>query len=65
MAVPSDRGPTLQVKHGLIWGGAALVALGGLLCMAGGLAVTVAVIGATRSWVRQLEEPSRQLHAAG
>lgn len=65
MPVTSNPRPTVRVKYALMWGGAGLVAVGGLLCMAGGLAVTVGVLGATRSWVAQLEEPSEDLRAAG
>ena len=59
MTAPSNGQPSVEVNRVLLGGGAALLALGGLLCMAGGLAATAAVVGAARSWVRQWDEPPR------
>jgi hypothetical protein len=41
----------------LLSGGLVLLALGGVMCMAGGLATTAAVVGAARSWMQQWDEP--------
>lgn len=59
MAARSNGGPTVEVNRVLLGGGAVLMAVGGLLCMAGGMAATAAVVGAVRSWVQQWDEPPR------
>jgi hypothetical protein len=47
----------IEINRGLLVGGAVLMSVGAVVGAAGALAVTVAVIGAARSWVGQLEEP--------
>ena len=42
----------------LLTAGVALLAVGGLLCMAGGLAMTAALVGAARNWMQQWDEPA-------
>lgn len=59
MTDPSNERSSVGVNRVLLGGGAALMAVGGLLCMAGGLATTAAVVGVARSWVQQWEEPPR------
>ncbi len=53
---PTDQ-KAIEVNVPLLTGGLALLAVGGVLCMFGGLAATVAVVGAARGWVRQWDEP--------
>ena len=48
---------TPEINRSLLNAGLVLVAVGGVLSLAGGLAATAAVLGAARSWVRQWEEP--------
>jgi hypothetical protein len=48
---------TIVMNRSLLSGGLVLLAVGGVLCMAGGLAATVAVAGAARDWIRQWDEP--------
>jgi hypothetical protein len=50
-------GASIDVNRTLLGGGVILIFVGALLGMIGGLAATVAVIGAARSWVRHLDEP--------
>lgn len=64
-AQTGERQTVRVVNRALMGGGAALVAIGGILCMAGGLAVTAAVIGASRSWLGRREEPPRAGPSAG
>jgi hypothetical protein len=47
----------IEVNRSLLVGGAILMSAGAVVGAVGALAVTVAVIGAARSWVGQLEEP--------
>jgi hypothetical protein len=47
---------TISINRPLLAGGVGLLAAGAVLCLAGGVATTVAVIGATRTWVGQWEE---------
>jgi hypothetical protein len=46
----------LEVNRALLLGGVVLISTGALLGTVGGIAMTVAAIGAARSWVRQLDE---------
>jgi hypothetical protein len=48
---------TIEVNRPLLTGGLVMLGVGWLLCMGGGIAVSVAAVAATRSWVRQWEEP--------
>lgn len=50
-----ERG--IELNRGLLVSGAVLMSVGAVIGMAGALATTVAVVGAARSWVRQLDEP--------
>jgi hypothetical protein len=59
MTAESNEERAIEVNRALLGGGAVLMAVGGLLCMAGGLAATAAVVGAARSWVQQWDEPPR------
>jgi hypothetical protein len=56
MTSQSD-GRSIDVNRTLLGGGMILIFVGALLGTIGGLATTVAVIGAARSWVRHLDEP--------
>jgi hypothetical protein len=47
----------IEINRGLLVGGAILMSVGAVVGMTGALATSVAVIGAARAWVRQLEEP--------
>src|SRR4051812_19801522 len=47
----------IEINRGLLVGGAVLMSVGAVVGMAGALATSVAVIGAARAWIRQLEEP--------
>lgn len=53
-----------QLREGLV-----RLALGGVMCMAGGLATTAAVMGAARSRIQQWDEPpiakARRRYAQG
>jgi hypothetical protein len=51
----------IEINRGLLVGGAVLMSVGAAVGAVGALAVTVAVIGAARSWVGQLEEPPSAL----
>jgi hypothetical protein len=52
-----DGTATIEVNRPLLTGGLVMLGVGCLLCMGGGIAVTVAAVTATRSWVRQWDEP--------
>jgi hypothetical protein len=52
-----DDARRIEVNRGLLVGGAILMSVGAVVGMVGALATSVAVIGAARSWVRQLDEP--------
>jgi hypothetical protein len=56
MASRSDE-RSIEVNRALLLGGVVLISTGALLGTVGGIAMTVAAIGAARSWVRQLDEP--------
>jgi hypothetical protein len=56
-----DDMATVDVNRRFVWGGVAMLGVGGLLCAAGATLCTAAVIGATRRWVGQLEEPPSQV----
>jgi hypothetical protein len=47
----------IEFNRGLLVGGAVLMSVGAVVGMVGALATSIAVIGAARSWVGQLEEP--------
>src|SRR4051812_8862651 len=47
----------IEINRGLLVGGAVLMSVGAGVGMVGALATSVAVIGAARAWVRQLDEP--------
>jgi len=47
----------IELNRPLLTGGLIMLGVGCLLCMGGGIAVSVAAVAATRSWVRQWEEP--------
>ena len=50
-------GQSIEVNRPLLLGGLVLISVGALIGTVGGIATTVAVIGAARSWVGQLDEP--------
>jgi hypothetical protein len=52
---------TVEFNRKLLWGGVALFGAGGLLCAAGATLGLAAVVGATRRWVGELEEPPTQM----
>ena len=52
---------TVDVNRRFLWGGVTLFGVGGLMCAAGATLSIAAVVGATRRWVGQLEEPPSQL----
>jgi hypothetical protein len=56
MASRSDE-RKIEVNRALLLGGVVLISTAALLGTVGGITMTVAVIGAARSWVRQWEEP--------
>jgi hypothetical protein len=47
----------IEFNRGLLVGGAVLMSVGAVVGMVGALATSIAVIGAARSWVGQLDEP--------
>jgi hypothetical protein len=49
------------VNRPLLGGGLVLLAAGSVLALAGSVATTVALVGATRNWVRQWDEPPSAL----
>jgi hypothetical protein len=53
----SDGTSVLEVNRPLLISGLALLGVGGLLCVAGGITAAIAAVGATRSWVSQWDEP--------
>lgn len=59
MTVRSDGRSAIEVNRRLLGGGTVLMGVGAVLCMAGGLATTAAVVGVARSWVNQWNEPPR------
>ena len=56
MASRSDE-RKLEVNRALLLGGVVLISAGTLLWTVGGVATATALIGAARSWMRQLDEP--------
>jgi hypothetical protein len=48
------------VNRSAVWGGAALIGVGGALCSVGAVLWCAAAAGAVRHWVRELDEPPRQ-----
>ena len=60
MAVPDSNG-TIQLNRGVIVGGGALIAVGGLLGFAGMALLSSALISATRQWVDHLERPPSEI----
>jgi hypothetical protein len=56
-----DDMAALDVNRRFLWAGATMFGVGALLCAAGATLGTAAVIGATRRWVGQLEEPPGQV----
>ncbi len=57
----TDAKGDIQVNRGLIVGGGALIALGGLLGFAGMALLSSALIAATRQWVDHLEQPPSEM----
>lgn len=57
MTSHSNAYKAIQVNRSLLNGGLVLLAVGGVLCVSGGVAATVAMLGAARSWMRQWDEP--------
>jgi hypothetical protein len=57
MTSHSNAGNAIEVNRSLMTGGLVLLAVGGVLCVSGGVAATVAMLGAARSWIRQWDEP--------
>jgi hypothetical protein len=57
MTSQSDAGNAIEVNRALLNGGLVLLVVGGVLCVGGGVAATVAMMGAARSWIRQWDEP--------
>jgi hypothetical protein len=47
----------VEINRGLIMGGMVLISVGALLGAVGGVATAAALIGATRSWIKQWDEP--------
>jgi hypothetical protein len=60
MAMPDSNG-TIELNRGLIVGGGALIAVGGLLGFAGMALLSSALISATRQWVDHLERPPSEI----
>jgi hypothetical protein len=61
MTDQSDGTATIELNRPLLGGGLVLVAVGGLIALTGSVAAAIAVLGATRSWVSQWEEPPSAL----
>lgn len=57
MTSQSNAGTAIEMNRSLLNTGLALLAVGSVLCAAGGVAATMAVVGAARSWIRQWDEP--------
>jgi hypothetical protein len=57
----TDTKGDIQVNRGLIVGGGALIALGGVLGFAGIALLSSALISTTRQWVNQLEQPPSEM----
>jgi hypothetical protein len=57
MTSQSNAGNAIEVNRFLMNGGLVLLAVGGVLFVGGGVATTVAMMGAARSWIRQWDEP--------
>jgi hypothetical protein len=51
----------VDVNGRFLWGGVALFGVGGLLCAAGATLSVAAIVGATRRWMGELEEPPSQV----
>jgi hypothetical protein len=51
-------GPGVEVNRQLLASGVVLVSVGAVLGTMGGIAMTAAVVGAARTWVRELDEPT-------
>ena len=49
--------PSIQVNRALLGSGVVLISVAALLGTIGGVAMTIAVVGAARSWVQQRDEP--------
>jgi len=60
-AIEEDEMAVMDVNRRLLWGGVTLLGVGGVLCAAGATLSIAAVVGATRRWVGQLEEPPSQV----
>ena len=60
MASLSNEGG-VEINRALLMSGVVLLSGAALLGAVGGIAVTVALVGAARSWVDQLEEPPSAL----
>jgi|tagenome__1003787_1003787.scaffolds.fasta_scaffold20874610_2 hypothetical protein len=61
MATVVDNRTGGTVNRTVLWGGAALMCAGGALCATGAALCGVALAGAVRRWVRELEEPPSQM----
>lgn len=57
MTSQSNADNAIEMNRSLMNGGIVLLALGGVLCISGAVAASVAMVGAARSWVRQWDEP--------
>jgi hypothetical protein len=51
----------VEVNRGLLMGGVVLLSTAAVLGAVGGIAVTAAIVGAARTWVRQWDEPPSAL----
>ena len=60
MALAADDRAVFAVNRGAVWGGAALIGIGGAMCAVGAVVWGAAAAGAVRSWVRGLSEPPQQ-----
>jgi hypothetical protein len=57
MTDQSDGTTAIELNRPLLTGGLVLIGVGAVIALAGSIAATVAAVGATRSWVRQWDEP--------
>jgi hypothetical protein len=53
----SSNEQRVEINRALFMGGLVLVSAGAVLGMVGALATSAALVGAARSWMRQLDEP--------
>jgi hypothetical protein len=53
----SQTESSIELNRGLLVGGVVLISVGALIGLVGGIATSAAMIGAARSWARQLDEP--------